>query len=110
MKTRHLFEAHEKCIKILDMIHEMKTRMDASRSDLYNYDNSPDPYHMVKLFTTREKLVEKQAWQRTVMTRLVQYYDSTMMNIVPDVIMRSLPESANMVQVAERYTLTNFSL
>ena len=110
MKTRIHFNVHEKCIKILDMIHELNNRKESVRNDLYQFDNSPDPYHPVKLFNTREKLVTRQAYLRVIETRLIQYYDSTLMKVIPDTIKRSLPESCNMVQVAERFTLTNISL
>ena len=91
VKTRPLFCAHEKCIKILDMIHEVACRYAEINSNLYAYDNSPDPFHPVKLMNTREKLVERQAHLRVLHFRLVQYYDNTMMQIIPYVLERTMP-------------------
>lgn len=91
VKTRPLFAAHEKCIKILEMIHETACRYASASSDLYAFDNSPDPFHPVKLMNTREKLVARVAHLRVLQTRLIQYYDNTMVKLIPDVLQRTMP-------------------
>jgi hypothetical protein len=96
MKTRIHFAAHEKCIAILEMIHEVTLRAEQVRSNLYHYDNSPNPYHPVKLMNTREQLVTKQAHLRVLKTRLVSYYDKTLMKMMPDVLDRELKSIFNL--------------
>lgn len=91
VKTRPLFAAHEKCIKILETIHETACRYSVATTMLYTYDNSQDPFHPVKLFNTREKLVERRAHWRTVHVRLVQYYVATLGQLIPGVEQSIMP-------------------
>jgi len=105
MRSRQVFATLEKADKIQNMIHETHCRISELQSQLYTYDNSPNPYHPVKLFNTREKLVEKLLWSKVVKARLQQYFDSTMMPVCIDVMQRSLPV-ANVVQMAEMHALS----
>jgi len=81
MKTGLHFRTLEKLTKIMDMIHTVAVRIESDRSDLYTYDNSPNIFHPIKLFNTREKLVRRQANNRNVHTRLVTYYYNTLNKI-----------------------------
>ena len=104
MKAKQIFLALEKEDKIQSMIVQVNNRIAGLKSDLYTYDNSPDPFHPVKLFNTREKLSEKLVWNNVLKARLQQYFDETVMPLCIDVMQRSLP-TINMVQVAEVYYL-----
>lgn len=105
MRSRQIFAALEKADKIQGMIHEVHGRIADLRSHLYAYDNSPDPFHPVKLFNTREQLVEKLVWNNVLKARLQQYFDSSIMPLCIDVMQRSLPAS-NVVQIAEMHALS----
>ncbi len=104
MKSRHVFSTLEKVDKIQQMIHEVDCRISSLKTDLYTYDNSPNPFHPVKLFNTREKLVAKLCWNNVLKARLQQYFDNTMMPLCIDVMQRNLPVT-NMVQMAEVHAL-----
>lgn len=105
MKSRQVFEVLEKAEKIQAMIHQKACCIADAKSDLYHYDNSPDPFHPVKLFNTREKLAMRLAWHNVVKARLQHYFDATVMPLCIDIMQRNLPVT-NQVQLAESYYLS----
>lgn len=81
MKTTLRLRQLDKAIKIVDMLQRCYKYAEQSRSDLYHYDNSPNPYHPIKLFNTREKLSNQRIHWLTVAQRLEQYYTNTVANL-----------------------------
>lgn len=81
MRTTLRFKQLDKAIKIVDMLQEAYKRAEQSRSDLYHYDNSPNPYHPIKLYNTREQISERRIHWLTIAQRLEAYYTNTIQNL-----------------------------
>ena len=85
----------EKAIKIVEMIKEARSRRWSKEGKLIIYDNTSDPFHPVRLMNKREDIESDINRYTNIENRLIQYYDNTMMKLIPDVISRSCPSTIN---------------
>ena len=83
MYTSKPIKHHNKCLAILEMIQTANNRIEAERSRLYHYDNTKDTYSPVRLFHTREGIIEVMDHWKAVAARLERYYEKTFVQLLP---------------------------
>ena len=80
-----------KAIRIVEMIKETRSRRWCAEGRLAIYDNTTDHYHPVRLMNTRDDIKELINHYSAVEDRLIQYYDNTLMKLIPGVLSRPCP-------------------
>lgn len=88
MLTTKFILLHSKCLRILAMVQRVDLRIEASKAQLYIYDYSKNPFDIIKLVNTREGLVAVMEYERYLKERLLNYYATTTVNLIGDVLIK----------------------
>lgn len=74
---------------IVELIKEARSRKWRAEGRISIYDNTRDHDHPVRLMNTMDEIKELITHYSAVEDRLIQYYDNTLMKLIPDVLSRS---------------------
>ena len=92
MLTTKLRSLHQKCDKILCLIHTVNERIEAQRIRLNQFDNEKNLFHIIRLTYLRPEIIHSLNHNKKVKARLVVMYAKTHSILSEDAIKKCYRE------------------